>query len=409
MRASETTSKSEINNAQINLNFVHNGFDSTLEESIMNFRIAKNYDFAIEELLLKNESYSDFMEMILAKFINKYEFTFGSYKTTYFEDDRSFIILSENGSSKKINIYSKDLQNFYELYKLYKLHSQEVGDNYIVKYSEISPSPQGLKITSKELNFKSFENLNEKYYPFLDVNLMIQEFIESKENILILTGKPGVGKSKLFGTIMKKLIQDEKYYNSLNSVKLRDESTSEGPSFDFDDKAYKVASAKNVSLLAQDAFWTEIEKYNFLLLDDLDFVLSSRDKSREDVEKNQLLSNILSFSDGVTDNNVKIIITTNQPFSDLDSALLRKGRLFAILDFRSLTSKEALDIWLDEGLEEELFYEHFDQEEIPQSELGHIIDNLKRNNNKFIERKDFILDPAIDAMNKAKKHKTGFV
>ena len=96
----------------------------------------------------------------------------------------------------------------------------------------------------------------------------------------------------------------------------------------------------------------------------------------DDAKKNAFLNQLLSFTDGVQKNKTKFIITTNQHFDDVDTALLRKGRLFDILEFRKLTNSEALKIWLEQELKEEEFNKLF-TDDVLQSDLGSEISKRK--------------------------------
>ena len=138
-------------------------------------------------------------------------------------------------------------------------------------------------------------------------------------------------------------------------------------------------------MLAMDEFWRNIQKElpDFVILDDLDYMLTKRESevmTSDDAKKNAFLNQLLSFTDGVQKNRTKFIITTNQHFDDVDSALLRKGRLFDVLEFRKLTNSEALAIWLSQDLKSEDFHNLF-QDDVLQSDLGSEI--AKRKNKRI--------------------------
>jgi hypothetical protein len=184
---------------------------------------------------------------------------------------------------------------------------------------------------------KILSNVSKSYYPYINTNLLFDQFFTSNENILILAGAPGLGKSKLT-TLALKYAQK----NINKSPQGHDEFIS-------------VGIVKSVDILSQDKFWVELEKnsHDFVIIDDLDYMLTKRDAeivTTEDVIKNSFLNQFLSFTDGITHNNVKFIITTNQNLSELDPAILRKGRLFDILELRPLKNEEALSIWKEHGL-----------------------------------------------------------
>jgi len=289
-----------------------------------------------------------------------------------------------------------------------------VNNEAQINYSEINLTTQGISNARKTITLNDLKDINEKYYPYINIELFMDEFIYGDENILILCGEPGTGKSKFASLIMKKLLEDPSFINYFDS---KDDSSVLHQLDELleEEKIYYVASTKNIDLLAKDEFWSKMKNQDVIIFDDLDFLLSSRKENREDVIKNQFLSNLLSFSDGIEKSKTKIIITTNQPFDTLDEALLREGRLFAILEFRGLNYKEAKDIWISEGLDSNQFdendeiQENFENEElIKHSKLGSIIQNLKRNK-KLIKKKDFILDESIDALRKAQKRRAGLI
>lgn len=64
------------------------------------------------------------------------------------------------------------------------------------------------------------------------------------------------------------------------------------------------------------------------------------------------MSALLNESEGVCENEIKIVITTNLTNIDkVDSALIRQGRTFDIVDFRNLTRDEAKVVADEEGLD----------------------------------------------------------
>ena len=141
----------------------------------------------------------------------------------------------------------------------------------------------------------------------------------------MLTGKSGVVKSKLGSLAIDYLSRHTEKVNA------------------------NVASASDVNVLSSDNFWSALvaEEIDLVILDDLDFMLTPRSEEQgiTDVTKNRFISNFLSFTDGFKKNNVKFIITTNQSVDTIDTSLLRKGRMFDILELRELTNKEAKDVW----------------------------------------------------------------
>lgn len=177
----------------------------------------------------------------------------------------------------------------------------------------------------------------------------------------------------------------------------------------YDDHQYvAVASVKSNAVLADDLFWKELEQkeFDFVILDDLDFFLTSRNNevtSNDEDQKNKFLNQFLSFTDGLEKSKTKFIITTNQPYKDLDTAVLRKGRLFDILELRDLSNEEALVIWKENDLKKKDF--PYKGRVLP-ADLGSEI--AKRKNTKIQESTEpYILEEGISKIDIQNK-KAGF-
>lgn len=163
----------------------------------------------------------------------------------------------------------------------------------------------------------SFNKLIPEMYPRINITEMMRQFSISDESILILSGKPGTGK-----TCVAKLMM------AAHATTVEED--------------IHVVYVKDKELLARDNFWarlTEMEP-DLLILDDLDNELLPRGK-----EGNAIVSNMLSYSDGIFDVSTKILITTNLTDSLIDKALVRPGRSFDTLCLPQLTRDEAISIW----------------------------------------------------------------
>lgn len=175
----------------------------------------------------------------------------------------------------------------------------------------------------------------DEMYPFLNSSLAdyYDEYMKSSASILLLLGPPGTGKT----TFIRGLLQ---HTNSSAMV-----------SYDS-------------SLLEKDyIFATFIEgDRSLFIVEDADLFLKSRN------EGNTMMHKFLNVGDGlVTTRNKKMIFSTNLPsVREVDPALIRPGRCFDILEFRSLNQNEAkklgkkVDIKIDETKKEftlaELFH-----------------------------------------------------
>ena len=257
---------------------------------------------------------------------------------------------------KKINeIYLKTTKEERETFNI-SLHSYYLDETNRIRWSE---------------NLLCDEFVPKKYYiPYIDTDEMFDQFFNGDENILILVGKSGVGKSKLASLGMKWLSENR------NNTAV-------------------VASVKNPEILANEEFWISIknEYTDLVLLDDLDFMLNSRtdERSQSDVLKNKFLSSFLTFTDGFRKNKIKFIITTNQEFKDIDTAILRKGRLFDVLELRELTFEEAKEVCKEENIENDFLQ----KKSICASDLAHEITIRK----KAYIKKDYLKDKSVSKKN----------
>ena len=165
-----------------------------------------------------------------------------------------------------------------------------------------------------------FDKLTVAMYPRIDIPEMMDQFVSSDESIIIMSGQPGTGK-----TCFAKMAMRE-YAN----IKGRDIS---------------VVYVKDREVLRKDEFWVAMtsQEPDLIILDDLDNELLPRG-----AEGNPIVSNMLSFSDGIFDISTKILITTNLTDSRIDKALVRPGRSFDTICLPQLNREEAINIWTGE-------------------------------------------------------------
>ena len=160
-------------------------------------------------------------------------------------------------------------------------------------------------------------------YPWLNkpMNEYIQDFLNSDANVLILIGQPGTGKT----TFIKNMI-----HQAGGDAKVA-----------YDEK-----------VLSTDDFFAGFieDDCRFLIMEDADAFLSSRQ------DGNSMMHKFLNVSDGlVSAADKKLVFSTNLPnIRDVDSALLREGRCFDVLQFRALTRDEAKKVYNEAGIDKDL-------------------------------------------------------
>ena len=341
----------------------------SLEDAMVQNYIADNYSFPIVNLSVKEEMIEECLGDIKKSFSSVNLDDIELNKTNrflYLEDKGKFFMefaLESKNKAYTVNIYATSYglaKSVYEAIRQYESGGNGIFievDNYII-------AENGALNVRK--NFKEIGDLfsaSPKYYPYLDTDVLFKKFTISSENILLLVGQPGVGKTKLVSLYERFMFSHPELFNS-NKDTLSDEVF------------FKIAYVKNEEILAKDTFWEELNKnnYNLIFLDDADNCLLPRDSevyTTEDANRKKFISQLLSFTDGIGENNTKIIITTNRSVDNIDVAVLRRGRTFDILEMQTLSFQEGLDIWLENDLLEEEYNEMFkDKHDIIPSELG---------------------------------------
>lgn len=330
-----------------------------------NYMKTNNFHFMIDEILTKYK-------------LDVFDYSKSAYNTEkkYFSDS---VIITTAGNSRDsaFNLYCKNEYDLNDIFNIYLKHSKDEGESEVKGFFEsIFLKGNGLDKTVKVLKSTDLKDISELYYPFLDTKALFDQFCTGNENILVLLGAPGLGKTKLTNCLFKYLMSNPEMipYDKLEAIP------------ELEEQFFNICYVKSNDILTMDEFWRNLQKDlpDFVVLDDLDYMLTKRDSevlTSEDAKKNAFLNQLLSFTDGVSKNKTKFIITTNQHFDDVDAAILRKGRLFDILEFRELNNAEALNIWLSEGLAEDEFHKLF-TDKVSQADLG---SEIAKRKNKRIE------------------------
>lgn len=197
--------------------------------------------------------------------------------------------------------------------------------------------PHGLDSHNLTIDRAKIEPILPGLYPDIDIKILYKDYMSAKESMLFLTGKPGVGKT----TFLRYVLQ--------NSRALDDRLTWDGERLsDFSSRNRNeggIAYVKDTQVLMQSQFWSTMSsaKFDLMILDDLDFALSVREN-----KDNVLVSNLLSFSDGLFGCKTKILITTNTQVTNIDEALLRPGRCFDFLVLNPLSRAAAIKFWRED-------------------------------------------------------------
>ena len=163
-------------------------------------------------------------------------------------------------------------------------------------------------VRTEEVQINLKDNYNED---FIEVSNKIDEAISAKESgLILLYGTPGTGKT----TYIKSLITD--HHKEANFIFVQNEFVNNLLDPDF------------ISFLLK-------QRNSILIIEDAEKVITSRESLKEE----SVVSTILQLTDGLFSDylNIKIICTFNTSLSKIDTALLRKGRLISMYEFKALS------------------------------------------------------------------------
>ncbi len=210
---------------------------------------------------------------------------------------------------------------------------------------------------------RDFEYLHDELYPQVNIKDLVRSYMESKESVLLLVGKPGVGKTCLIKKVLFETAMFE--HNSQSAIYVKDPA-----------------------ILKKEWFWADLAANppKYLILDDLDSELVPRGST----DKKTIVNNLLSFSDGLFQVRTKVIITTNLTDEGIDKAIIRPGRCFDVLSFDHMKRSEALYAWKKcYELSDQQFAECFEgMEKISQAYLASEAERIKSESNK-----NYLIDP----------------
>lgn len=176
-------------------------------------------------------------------------------------------------------------------------------------------------LTSCSFEERAHEALLDEAYPSLGrpVDTFIDDYLKASESVLILMGAPGTGKTRLVRSILGALSRRKR------------------------DSAEIMYTADKATLESDEIFVDFITgSHDAFVIEDADHMLKARASGNLDLHR------FLAVADGVVRaQGRKIIFTTNLPnVRDLDEALLRPGRCYALVQIRSLVGRE-VDLLLE--------------------------------------------------------------
>lgn len=267
----------------------------------------------IERLLIK--SFTDYKYIDLDFFIKEldknaeYNEAFVSSSGTdaviYFYKGILILVYSMSDFSKELIVYSADRPTALEPF----VKSPKENTSKDSKFTYITQNVNG-SFDSTILTVKHNLNISlDNYNDDLPYDKMIDFCNDEGSGLMLFSGPCGTGKT----TIIKKLIHDC-------------------------NKQFILLTANTLMNIDSTAFMTFLIKSgskSILVLEDCDTLLRSRD-----LDGNSAISSLLNLSDGILGDSLslKFICTYNTDESNIDKALLRKGRLKLKYIFNKLTA-----------------------------------------------------------------------
>lgn len=379
----------------------HNWEELSIDEAVMaQIDIKEGYIHSLTDITIKTSQYKDFLKD-LKKICDITEYDYARNKNALYyklQGDKIKGYIRGNSVDLFCGFYAVDEKTCNDIWKIYLKYNEDENDVDLFMHSYFMNGGQ-LDHSSAQMDPDELAYISEKYYPYIDTQIMFDQFFTGAENILLLVGEPGLGKSKMSTMALKHA------YN--NPDKLPYDKLEINPALE--NQFVSIVYVKSTDVLVNDKFWRDMSKIqaDICIIDDLDYMLTKRDSevmSIDDAKKNDFLNQFLSFTDGVEKTKTKFIITTNQKYNDIDAALLRKGRLFDILELRPLDQHEAIEIWKDNGLTDTEFHQIFHTHEILPADLG---SEINKRLNKRIEAPtaSYLKEDGISKVEKAARVK----
>lgn len=184
----------------------------------------------------------------------------------------------------------------------------------LLKVSRVSLNSSGLTTTIATMDLKE-DHPVDSMFPSIELSpsQMWEEFRKSKSNVMLLIGKPGLGKSSYIREMIRSTEKKNKIY---------------------------VVDSQKVALHPSLAdFIRGRDSGSVFVIEDADSIVKSRELGNESMQP------LLNVASGVIPTDTKLIISTNLPsIKDVDEALLRPGRMFKILEFEEMSVTEANQI-----------------------------------------------------------------
>lgn len=203
--------------------------------------------------------------------------------------------------------------------------SFEDGEFYVKKF-DIKDNILDMNEDLFDLHYgDGFSEFNNKYK---------ERLLTYTKGLTLFYGDPGTGKTTYLRYIIKEIITASKFNNILYFPPTMVDSITEPTFLNFMSEWVSDNSGKT-----------------YLLIEDAEPLLESRNQGR-----NLGITNLLNLTDGILNDvlNLQIIATFNTKLTNIDTALLRSGRLVARKEFKNLPKEYSLELARYLGIDEKL-------------------------------------------------------
>lgn len=239
-------------------------------------------------------------------------------------------------------LFLTDLSNIIKDFslRLKKVREDDKTDKVHI-YAQYGPK---IKVKRRNLDDITMKDLDEDFYPELDIDALVSEFNSSENGLLIINGKPGRGKTKLSSIIGKKLIQERRKKFSNPEI-------------------YTIAPGNTNKEAVWEEIFEDVIDGDIIIIDDVPPRLLMRYDEDDAGIGSEVYESLLGTLDGFIASDIKIIFTTNLELdttNDLndrgiplvleDEPLYREGRLFDMLTIKDLAPETIVNILKKHGV-----------------------------------------------------------
>lgn len=309
----------------------HHNFDSNIFASLLVKKVSEDFYEKVDVNDIKI-SKADFIKIELTKtetlildYWNKFGDTIAlNERYMLIKHNECYVLIKIDHNSSfimiPIIIYSSSIDKIDQTYKDFIASMTPVLQNEDIAKFNMNWYTM---INGRADSYFTTEYLDDLFipecYPYIDVENLITNYIQSEIPVLFMLGPPGTGKTRLIREVLKQ--------QSLNRS--------------HEQKSLDVIYTSSKEIIEEGTIYLHLlfDSTDTLVLEDIDYHITPRK------DGNTSMYNLLSVSNGILANKIKqkkIILSSNLPnLNTIDEALLRPGRCFDIIKTRKLVPDEA--------------------------------------------------------------------